>query len=128
MSYKGQYNNTARAKTVSNRQRRRDAARAIEMAQRTHGVLLTVLGQAGGEIIVQDGTIEKIGAKLFTLDWVVVPGTKPGEHIIRMVEGGTADQDEHEVPPAAAGSPLAGNPSTDLQDPVASTDTTLGAP
>lgn len=75
------------AKAVSNRELRRQAIASIDLGGRATMILLAVLAQQGGEVTVTDQTIAHVGRRLDDMDYVIVDGVKPGESIVRVVEG-----------------------------------------
>jgi hypothetical protein len=70
---------------VSNRQRRRAAEEAISLGTRAHLILLAVLAQQGGEITVDQKTIDQVGLRLAEVDYDIIPGGTPGTFTIRMI-------------------------------------------
>lgn len=72
---------------ISNRERRRRAEEAIAVGTRSFLVTLALLAQKGGEMIVTQGTLDQVTAKLQELDYEVVPNpATQGEFIVRLLE------------------------------------------
>jgi hypothetical protein len=66
----------------SNRQRLRDADRAVILQRRDRALLLAVLAQQGGEVVVTAGTVAQLRDEM---TFEIVPGATDGEKIIRIV-------------------------------------------
>ena len=75
------------AKKVSNREMQRQARRAINAGTQATMVLLACIAQSGGEITITQGTLDQCQQNLGRLDFEIVDGVKPGEFVVRMLEG-----------------------------------------
>jgi hypothetical protein len=78
---------------VSNAELRREAVRAIELAQTQHMIFLAVLAQRGGSVTVTEGTITQIGTELEFYDYRVRDGLHPGESIVELVDSRKTNED-----------------------------------